>query len=850
MTAAFDRTKRLMQTRTTQAGDMTDRRRVRTAGAASQLVAAIAVLVAAALSSGPAAAQEGEAEPGTKAVPETIYDLPLAKDIPLPEAESLLVEPPYDWIYIDADDRGDRLLEIEPLAIRPDILGKVEERVDAAQAELLEAFRLQSKVEEKRAALEQARLIELNLVGDVFGFAYALDSREIKRIEYHEDLCLRRADALRRQGRIDTAWELVTHVRRRDANWPGLDDAINAIQFADAARLLADDQPERALAVLDQLYDRDPRYLNLETRYAEAVERLSLAAFDEQNYRRARYYLGRLEKTFPKSKTVGSLAERLEREALAVLDRGERASSGGDARAASELAREAAKIWPPLGGRKRVFERLTRAYPILHVGVLDCAEPASSPLVAGPANWRYDRLTTPRLFHQRAVDADLVRYGSDFVRDWQPEDLGRNVSLQLLGRQPRMQPQPITDAYQLADSLLAAAGDFDRYGDRYAATLLGVRPVRSDRLELALGVQPLRVQAFLSTIPMSGPGPFRTAEVTDELLLARQADRMVRFVREHRPDGIAGTIAEVVEHRMPDGDAMVRALRRAEVDMLADVPLYTATRLLDDISTRDQAIAGPCSLPETHILQFRPGGVLAATTELRRGLAVAMNRDEILQEVFLHDKSTPLARLTTSMMPQFSYAADNTLTLRTQDTFAATALGLVGRRKIDENQWGGWKMLCPSDSRSRDAAAKLAEQFRRAGFPVELVDEADRQAAIDTDNWELLYRRVQIAEPLVELWPTLALGQDARIGELTHLPETFRRRLLDLENVDDWTEATDLLRAIDRSIWASAIVIPLWELDRVTLRRRSLRDAPEPPLWPYDDLGNWRLEPQVEKTLD
>ena len=781
---------------------------------------------------------------------ETIYDLPLADEVPLPDARELLNEAPIDWIYIEADNRGDRLLETEPLDLRPNLLQKVEQRVDAAQKALEDALpNGGEKVDELRAAVNAARLIELHLVGDRFGFAYSLDTREIKRIEHHEDKCLRRAAQLREAGRIDEAWELLIHVRRRDENWPGLDRAINEVMFADAARLLAADQPERAMAVMDQLFERDPRFLNLETRYAEAVDRLVDAAVQQDDYRRARYDLSRLQATFPQSRSVGTISQKLERIALGVLDQAQ-SLAGSDPRQAAELARRAGKIWPPLGGRKRVFEQLTRDYPILHVGVLDVAEPASSPLLAGPANWRFGRLTSPRLFHQRAVDADLVRYGSDFVEDWQPEDLGRRVTLRLLGRQPRMQAQPITSSYALAGDLLAAADDTARYGDRYAATLLGVQPVRGDRLELRLGVQPLRVQAFLSTVPLAGPGPFQSAPVTADTLPARQASQLVRFVRTHRPDDIPGAIAEIVEHRFADGDAMVRALRRAEVDMLSDVPLFTAVRLLADDSTRDQAIAGPCSLPETHILQFRPGGTLAATTELRRGLAVAMDRDSVLRDVFLHDRSTPLARLTTSMMPQFSYASDPTTQLRTPDRFAATALGLVGRRKIAEDAWGGWKMLTPSDDRSRQAAAQLIEQFRRAGYPVELVAPEDRDAAIAADDWEILYRRVQIAEPLVQLWPTLALGQDARIGELTHLPETLRRRLLDLENVDDWTEATDLLRAIDRSIWASAIVIPLWELDRVTLRRRSLRDAPEPPLWPYDRVGDWRLEPQIEKTVD
>ena len=853
-------------------------------------------------------------------VRETVLDLPLVADSDLPTAETLLTDRPVDWIEFTAGKQGDRLLVVEPMADRPNPLQIATARVEKAQADLTAAIRreIDLDVEEARTILNQSRLLRLHLAEDPFGFEYEVDIDEIVRIRQHEDLALERAGLLIREGRLDTAWELVTHVRRRDPNWPRLEQTINEVLFADGERLLGANQPERALAVLDQLWERDRRFLNLDTRYAAAVRTLSTEAFAAENYRRSRYYLSRLRSRFPGHRTVGELTQTFERAASAEVARGRELIAAGDRRGGSEAARRAGKMWPDLGRDKRAFDQLLRQYPILHVGTLACAEPAASPLLEGPANWRYNRLTRPRLFHERAIDADLVRYGSDFVEDWQPEELGRRVDLALKSRQPRSQAQPILSSYGIADALLAAVGDSSRYGDRYSATLLGVRPARTDRLELRLGLQPLRVQALLATIPLGGPGAFVPATDEAATLGARQSTRHVRLVRSHRPDDLPGAIVEVVEHQFADGDQMIRALRRAEVDMLSDVPLFTAVKLLQDASTRDQAIAGPCSLPETHILQFRPGGVLAQTTELRRGLAVAFRREDILVEAFLgRDRfevrseveqsltaeRTALgnaeaayrdaeatgkrkdivaaarqaaereqrlfdaafrrgmqsriaeigrgtARLTTSMFPSFSYARDSTIDLRDRDRFAATALGLVGKRQLGPDNWGPWRMVTPSDVRSRRAAELVVEQMRETGFPVELVPLDKQAAAIAADDWEILYRRVQVAEPLVELWPVLALGQDARIGELTHLPETLRRRLLDLERVESWNDASTLLKAIDRSIWATAIIVPLWEMDRITLRRRSLRDAPTPPLWPYDSLDQWRLEPAAEKTLD
>ena len=792
----------------------------------------------------------GQEEP---AVRETVFDLPLASETEIPSVETILLEQPFDWVIFKGDERGDRLLKTEPLRLRPNAYQQILDRVKAAQDALLAAQRQGDAdlVDQRREELNQARMLRLNMYGDRFGFEYEADYEDIAEILHHEDLALRRADLERRGGNTDQAWEMVAFVQRIDPSWPGLADTIDRILFSDAQRLLDADQPERALAVLDQLFDRSPRFQNLDTRYGQAVRSLSLAAYDDQNYRRARYYLSRLSSKFPSNKVVRELTERYGDEARRLIRDSDAIASGGDARAAAEQVRRAGKIWADLRGEKRTYERITRQYPILHVGVRRAAEPAEHPFLAGPSNWRHDRLTTPRLFHLRSIDADLVRYGSDFVRDWRPEDLGREVVFQLKDRQPVSQPQPILSSYEIADDLIAAVEATERFGDRYAATLLGVRPTRSDRLELRLGVQPLRVQAFLATVPLSGPGPFRGEPVTDDTLPARQAEQMVRFVRSASPPvgTLPGAVAEVVEHQFASGDEMVRALQRAEVDMLSDVPLFTAVRLLADSTLREDVIAGPCSLPETHILQFRPGGTLAATTELRRGMAVAIDRQSIMTDVFFHGLQSEWGRLTTTMLPKLSYAADPTLDLRSQDRFAATALGLVGKRRVAEDGWGPWKMITPTDATSREAAERLVEQLRAVGYPVELAAIEDQPGLIESDGWEILYRRVQIAEPLVDIWPTLALGDDALISELDHLPETLRRRVLDLERIDDWSRATELLRAIDRSLWANAIVIPLWELDRISLRRRSIREAPDPPLWPYDGLGQWRLEPVIQKTL-
>ena len=110
------------------------------------------------------------------------------------------------------------------------------------------------------------------------------------------------------------------------------------------------------------------------------------------------------------------------------------------------------------------------------------------------------------------------------------------------------------------------------------------------------------------------------------------------------------------------------------------------------------------------------------------------------------------------------------------------------------------------------------------------------------DEWDMIYRTTRIVEPLTELWPTLAIEDDARLETLRPLPERVRRQLLDLERANDWTSATKLLHRIEAELLVEARYIPLWEVDEFFVTRRNLIGLPPRLMHAFQDVERWTLQ--------
>ena len=799
------------------------------------------------LLAGPAPAQDGNAPAEPTGRRESMTDLPLLETIEYPNAETLLNGPPLDW-FILADKY---VLKTKPIETRPGVLDKIRSEIEG-----LKKSRPPSRQQQALARWEEkvreASQIRVELPEDITGFRYDMDYKFVSRMLYHEDLCLREVDRLRERRELLPAWNLLEHVRRRDADWPGLRDATNRMLLADAEELTRKGAAERALVVLETLRERDEDFPGLQNRFAEAVRRLANEAVAKEDYRQARHFRRRLLDVYPKDAAVAEIDASLSELAQGLI---RRAESAGDPRTASELVRMAARVWPYERGLDRQFQRSVDPYVVIHSGTTRLATPAGSPLLATAASRRHQALTGAALFEPIGVDGDLVRFGSPFIERWQLLDLGRRAVVDFEADPAAGGNQPI-DAFQLADVLRSAETNAERYGDRWQGLFAGVRPVSPLRLELTMADSPLRLDALLAGLPLPLRGDFVPADPVPDVFTVRGATGSKRFVlpEEQRTPT---RVAEIVEHLFPDAETFARALRRDELDLGVDVPPHVVGRLKSESWFSEEVILGVCGMPLTHMIQFRPDTPVSKNTMLRLGMARALVRGPILEDVYLRADQDPwgplpgkeYVRLTNSPFPSRSYANDPNLKLREQDVFAAVALGLLAKRQMGDD-FRTMRMICPDVPEHRQASERIIEQWLASGFPVELVPAEGSLKAIQEGTWDIAYRVVSLTEPAVDLWPLLALKDYADLDSIEYLPEPLRRRLIEIDRTDDWPTAIDSLHAVHRTMWEQAILIPLWEIDRLAIRRRTIRDAPVRPVTPYQNVRAWVTNPSIPKRED
>ena len=109
--------------------------------------------------------------------------------------------------------------------------------------------------------------------------------------------------------------------------------------------------------------------------------------------------------------------------------------------------------------------------------------------------------------------------------------------------------------------------------------------------------------------------------------------------------------------------------------------------------------------------------------------------------------------------------------------------------------------------------------------------------------WDLVYRKVSMCEPAVELWPFLTLEERPTVEGLSHLPDWLRQELVSLERVGDWKTAQRILHELHKHLWAEVFVLPLWEVADFMVFRKEVRGVPIRPMHTYQNIDRWVVQP-------
>jgi hypothetical protein len=819
-----------------------------------QIVLLALVVLCAFLSAAPVlAAQPKEAapadeteDPGTdEPVDEEDEKLPLINQMELPSFQRLMQGPPLDWLVMHTG----KVIVVEPVAPRPGTIDDINQRISRATRKAGDPAESE---EAKRRRLDLYYLPVTLPEGE--DREYRLHTRFLKEIIYYEDLMLRRIDQLLDDEKVRQAYELLLALEARQESWPGIVPRKERLLFTEAVVQTAEGHPQHALALLESLHERRASYMGLEAQFGVVGDKLMSQALENNDPRAARYFLRRIARKYANHRVIKDWTARLMQDAREQVDKAVASERAGRIDAALDLAERATRYWPDLPELLPVYNRLAQRRQRLRAGVVELpqAAPQVAPVLLSNAELRRRQLMQTPLFEPSRLENKIIRYESRFFSDWEPTELGHSVLFRLRPYRLPGESQPMLTAaglvWSLGGRLNSQSAEYDA---RFGATIDSLE-VRSP-FDLAVRFQqaPLRPEALFAfpcppsrqaelpeapAEPRAAAYPFQLQTAGDRQAVYRRSIPDAENSADHR-------ISEVIEIKYDSYAKAIQGLLRGEVSMLPRIPAYTVRSL----AARQEFFSQAYALPTTHVLQFNPHHKGLAARTLRRALVYSINRPQILEQVFLHEEPGPLGRVTSAPFATTSYAYNNDSTRKVEPHKFDPALA-YSLAKTAEKELGSklpvLRLVCGPEPEVQAAAARIIEQWKVVGIEARLsVAPAVGLTPDGQDDWDIVYRTDALAEPLVELWPYLALTTSTETAALGHLPTWLRKQLLDLDRVGDMNSATQLLHLLHEQFWAEVHLIPLWELDDTFVYRKHVRGVPERPVTPYQKIERWKVEP-------
>lgn len=801
-------------------------------------------------------------DPPAEEPEDTTEPLKTVDQMVLPSAETLMTGDMIDWIVLKTTLQ---VLPVQPVYPRPNTVEKLKKQLDdlnsAATRPKPEPGESEDEYRERIDRLkDEATNLTVMLPDDVKvggtnqAAEYVLNvQRNIERIIYHEDLMLRRADALITDGALDKAFEVLLILQRRFPGWPGYEERRNRLILAEANARLVKDDLEAALAFFEELYGLAPGYSGLQEGIGRTVEQLVTRSRQAGDLPRARYYIARLRQRDAKHPIAVSLTEQFTAECVKHIDDANTARSDGQHAEALKHADMAAHVWPSHPSLRSTYRNVSNRYQVLRVGVTRFPGDPTPFFLPTPADHRHHSLLSTPLFEIRKFERAAF-YQSRYFEQWTPTDLGRQIVFSLRPTRSSWESNPLLTAPKVVRSIGDRLRPESRWYDERLTTFISSMQVRSPHeFVVNFSSVPVRPQALFrfpirstSTNPSSADDEtgtnlqdllstrFRIHERSeDDIVFQRvipQADRQTNY-----------TVEEVVETRYKSHEAALQGLLRGDVSVLPDVPIWLASQFEND----DQFFVEKYQVPTTHVLQFNPKSKPLKNPEFRRALARSLDRERILNETILRtstdNRNSGRGRVVSGPFPTDSYAYRVQSKAKERDLPLAFSLMMFSKKRF-KGELPELIMVVEPGEEIRQAATAIVAQWDRMGVKVTIVDESAEKAP---ENWDIVYRTVRMVEPVTELWPFLTMKTDARVEDLEHLPDWLRQQLVELEQAVDFNSAVDQLQRLHFRLNQLVHLLPLWEIDDViVIRKKAVQGFPVNQMThPYQNVERWVVQP-------
>lgn len=774
--------------------------------------------------------------------------LPKIEEMQVPSMNDLLKKPPVDWIVLE----NDRVLIVEPIYPRPNTL----EQLDAALKESYSWPKPRSKeeIDEQRKMRAALNFVQLTLIDDKESPEYQIQRKNIKQVIHHEDQILKRIDELLKSNQLRVAFELLLVLDRKHRDWPGFDQREQRLLFLEAKDKQKLKQYETAMAFIEDLQSRSPEYPGLSQLAGEVIDILINQSVKEGHFRKAHFFLKRLESMFPRQKVIATWKDSFLTRSNTILNKADQEAKQNNYQRAIQSTMDASLVWPMNPRLRESLLRYHNRYPVINVGVLETAFDKTPYFLERNSTRRHQKLTKIPLFEVGRIN-QTPQYQSRFFEQWDPTDLGRRADFILRQSYATWESHPVMMAADITEFLRnkITPGN-SKYDERFDSYVQSVSATSPFTFSIFFDRVPLRTEGLL-TLPIEAQPLWEKVSadsenttnpkkpeilVSNRFVVDEHTPNQVRYVRAiPEPSDLREyNVAQINEHRYPNFEKSFQALLLGEVSVLPFLP----AKLVSYFQEQEEFNVVQSAIPLSHVLQFNPESTPLKIIELRRALAYAIDRKNILANSLLHKSQLLSGRLITAPYYTGLQAYNQQVPQREYNFPLAVALAVASQKKLG-GKFPTLHMLCDPNPEAQEAAKELVTAWSQIGIRVALIPNTAIEAEKNNLNWDIAYRTVSMTEPVMELWPFLTLGKGAQIESLEIFPDWMRLKLIELDEATDWETATALLKKLQLQLYSMAHVVPLWEIDQFHVFRTNIKGYADHPLNFYDNVEQWIVTP-------
>ena len=393
---------------------------------------------------------------------------------------------------------------------------------------------------------------------------YQLLWRKVVEFKRFNRLILDEAERQVVAGKLGEAFAYFDYLERNHPAMVGLKSATEKYLYADAKDCQRRTKYEEALAVLDELYRRNPDFAGLDRGWGAATDKVIAGLLANNDFLSTRQRLYNLQSRFPEEPLGLKWQRELESQSAELIAEAQTEVAAGRLDVARQKVFAALERWPRDEAARKMALDLFAQAPALAVGVTQTLPTIAQNPLTDWASRRASRLISRSLMELSGYDAEGGVYQCP-LGQFSVGELGLELNIRLSPEQKYSDGGAFT-GYELSQHLIHGV---DKQPDAILAQLLDRVAVRKVyNVDIALRRPHMRPEALLSqpiAVPSrdGDPGPIVSMA---PFRIAEQNPSLVKYLANdaQRTESDTGP-SEIFEQTYPTVSAALSALARGEV---------------------------------------------------------------------------------------------------------------------------------------------------------------------------------------------------------------------------------------------------------------------------------------------